>query len=132
MAVTQKKKALFAVLAVIVAAALLTGIYLAFRPTGEAGSKTITLTVVLPEEKREHQIETNAAYLGEALKTAGLISGKEGAYGLFVTEVDGVLADDSLQQWWCLTKGGAEVTTGIDSTPIADGEHFELTLTTGY
>lgn len=132
MAVTQKKKVLIAVLAVVVAAALLTGVYLFLRPTGEAGAKTITLAVVLPDGERTHQIHTDAAYLGEALKAEGLISGRDGSYGLFVTEVDGVTADESLQQWWCLTKGGAEVTTGIDSTPIADGERFELTLTTGY
>ena len=132
MAVTQKKKAVFIVLAVVVAAALLTGVYFVFRPTGEAGAKTVTLSVVLPEGTKEHQIETDAAYLGEALKEKGLISGSEGAYGLFVTEVDGVVADESLQQWWCLTKGGEAVTTGIDSTPISNGERFELTLTTGY
>ncbi len=129
---TQKKKILIAVLVVVVAAALLTGAYFFLRPTGEAGGKTITLSVVLPDGERSHQVHTDAAYLGEALKAEGLISGKEGPYGLFVSEVDGVTADESLQQWWCLTKDGAEVTTGIDATPIADGEQFELTLTTGY
>ena len=128
----QKKKVLIAVFAVAFAAVLLTGVYLLLRPTGEAGAKTVTLAVVLPDGERMHQVHTDAAYLGEALKAEGLISGREGSYGLFVTEVDGVAADESLQQWWCLTKDGAEVNTGIDSTPIADGERFELTLTTGY
>ena len=31
-----------------------------------------------------------------------------------------------------VTKGGADVFTGVESTPIADGDKFELTLKTGY
>lgn len=46
--------------------------------------------------------------------------------------MDGYTADESAQEWWCLTKGGQSVNTGVDSTPIADGDAFELTLTTGW
>ena len=42
--------------------------------------------------------------------------------------VDGETAQDSLNQWWCVTKGGERVNTGADLTPIADGDRFELTL----
>lgn len=49
-----------------------------------------------------------------------------------VTTVNGVTADSSLEEWWCFTKGGETLNTGVDSTPIADGDHFEITLTTGY
>ena len=41
-------------------------------------------------------------------------------------------ADDSQQQWWCFTKGGEMLETGVDTTPIADGDAFEITLTEGY
>ena len=46
--------------------------------------------------------------------------------------VNGVTADDAQQQWWCFTKGGEMVNTGVDDTPIADGDTFEITLTTGW
>ena len=45
-------------------------------------------------------------------------------------EVDGVEADDSKSQWWCITKDGEQVNTGVDATPIEDGDHYELTLST--
>ena len=45
---------------------------------------------------------------------------------------DGEQADDSKQQWWCLTKGGEMVNTSADLTPIADGDRYELTLKEGY
>nr|WP_325259308.1 hypothetical protein [uncultured Oscillibacter sp.] len=40
-------------------------------------------------------------------------------------------ADKSRQQWWCITKGGERVNTGADAAPIADEDHFEITLETG-
>ena len=46
--------------------------------------------------------------------------------------MDGETADESKQEWWKLTKEGEMVNTGADVTPIADGEHYELTLTVGY
>ena len=52
--------------------------------------------------------------------------------GLFFYTVDVETVDDANQEWWCLTKGGESLMTGADSTPIADGDQFELTLTVGY
>ena len=60
------------------------------------------------------------------------MQGEESQYGLYVTTVNGLTADESQQQSWCFTKGGEDVMTGVDSTPIADGDHFEITLKTGY
>ena len=77
-------------------------------------------------------MHTDEEYLGAALENEKLIQGTQGQYGLFVTAVDGEKADDAKQQWWCLTKGGATVDTGVDTTPIADGDAYELTLTTGW
>ena len=47
---------------------------------------------------------------------------------MFITEVDGETAEDSSQQWWCITKGGSTVNTSADQTPIEDNDAFELTL----
>ena len=35
---------------------------------------------------------------------------------------------ESANQWWAISKSGEMATTGVDTTPIADGDHFELTL----
>ena len=39
---------------------------------------------------------------------------------------------EAKEEWWCFTKDGEDVMTGVDSTPVADGDHFEITLKTGY
>lgn len=119
--------------ALAAAIAVLLCVWLCLKPSGVAGGKELDVRVVYADESsKDFHISTDAAYLGEALKEAELIEGEEGPYGLFITTVDGVAADDSLQQWWCVTKGGESVTTGADTTPIEDGDHFELTLKTGY
>ena len=88
----------------------------------DAGEKTLSI------HTRAFTVTTDENYLGPALEAEGLIEGEKGQYGLFITTVDGVKADDSKNQWWCITKGGEDVYTGADSTPIADGDCFELTL----
>lgn len=114
--------------AAIVAVALVFGVK-ALLPKGDSGEKSISIQVVVSEEDvREFTVNTAEEFLGPALENEGLIEGENSEYGLFVTTVDGVKADDSQNQWWCVTKGGEDVYTGVDTTPIADGDCFELTL----
>lgn len=129
----EKKKIVIAVAALIAVAAVFAGIYFAFgRPETEQGSKTVTVEVAAPDYTKTHEIKTDAEFLGEVLKAEGIIEGDDGQYGFFITSVDSIKADSSKQQWWCITKGGADVVTGVDATPIADGDSFELTLKEGY
>lgn len=119
--------------ALAAAVIVLLGVWFFLKPSGVTGSKELDVQVVYADtSSKDFHISTDAAYLGEALKEAELIEGEDGPYGMFITAVDGVLADDSLQQWWCVTKEGESVTTGADATPIEDGDHFEFTLKTGY
>lgn len=119
------------VLIVLIAAFAL--IFTLTRPTVQKGAKTVQIEVVVSEtDTRSFTLHTDAEFLGQALKEENLVSGTDSGYGLFITSVDGVTADSSKQQWWCITKSGGTVDTGVDSTPIADGDQFELTLTTGY
>ena len=131
----KNKKQVWIAVAVLAAAVLAAlGLWLGFgRPSGSAGIKHIEVTVSFSaEEQKVHQISTDAEFLGQALTEEKIIEGEEGPYGLFITSADGVKAEESLQQWWCITKGGEDVVTGADLTPIADGDRFELTLKTGY
>lgn len=128
---TKKLLALAAAAAVLVA--VLAGVWFFTRPKGTAGEKELGLTVVYADESSdEFTLCTDAEFLRGALEEQQLIAGDEGEFGLFIKTVNGVTVDESQQQWWCLTQGGAEVMTGVDSTPIADGDHFELTLVTGW
>ncbi len=77
-------------------------------------------------------LETEAQTLREALEENDLVEGTESEYGLFVTSVNGVVADEANQEWWCFTKSGESLMTGVDGIQIADGDHYEITLTSGY
>lgn len=125
------KKTLFAVAALAVVAALMLGLWYFTRPETQAGDKTVVVEVVHADgNSREFTCQTDEEYLGPLLLEEKLAEGEQGAYGLFITTVDGETAQDSLRQWWCITKGGERVDTGVDTTPIADGDHFELTMST--
>ena len=120
------------VLAVLIAAAVLcTACHEAETQTG---SKTITVEIIVEgADTVTKTLRTDAEFLrGAPAPEEGLVAGEESAYGLFVKTVNGITADDAKQQWWCFTKGGEDLFTGVDSTPIADGDKFEITLKTGY
>ena len=100
---------------------------------GDAASKEITVLVVHGDQsEKSFTYQTDEEFLGPVLKAEGLVDGEESSMGIFIKTVDGETVDDANQEWWCLTKGGESLMTGADSTPIADGDQFELTLTVGY
>lgn len=103
------------------------------QPETIAGAKEIDV-IVIHADKTENTFtyQTDAEYLADVLLENRLAEGETGSYGLFITTVDGETADDSKQQWWCITKGGERVNSGADTLPVADGDQFELTLTEGY
>lgn len=100
---------------------------------GPIGEKNFTLQVVHSDGSQvTRTVTTKKDTVGEALLDAGIIDGEQGAYGLYVRTVDGETADEAQEQWWCLTKGGQSVNTGVDSTSIEAGATYEMTLTVGY
>jgi len=131
----SKKTGLIAVLlllALVIAAAVA---YFVFVPQIKASAdvKNINVTVLHSEgQEKVFQLETRAETLGEALVEAGLITGEEGPYGIYILTVDGETVDESLQQWWCLTKGGQQHNHSADSTVLTDGDAYELTFTEGW
>ena len=130
---SKNTKKIIAVLVLLVLVAAAVFAYIGFSPKANAGGKEIAVTVIHGDgSEKLFELSTDAESLRDALEPEGIIEGSESEYGLFVTTVDGETADDSLQQWWCFTKGGEDLFTGVDDTPIADGDHFEATLTTGW
>lgn len=128
----RKKPALYVILLAVVMALFL-GIWLIARPQSSAGDKDLTIQVIHGDlSNRTFEIATSAEYLAEALTENAIVQGEEGPYGLFILSADGETADETNQEWWCITRGGESLTTGASSTPIADGETYELTLTVGY
>lgn len=129
----KKKSTIIAavVLVLVVAAAGL--LYMKFKPGTTAGEKEVEITVVHGDESQTaFTYDTDAEYLGEVMLERELVDGEKGEFGLFIKTADGETADESKQQWWCITKGGEKVNTSADTTPIQDGDKFELTLKEGY
>jgi len=94
-----------------------------------------TINVVIVDDKGQKlnfEVKTDADNLGDALIGAGLVKGEQGDYGLYIKYVCDIRADyEQDGAYWQLTKGGEYLMTGADSTPIADGETYELTYTKG-
>lgn len=75
------------------------------KPAASEGEKHITVTVIHGDQTENvFEFDTDAKYLGEVLESENLVDGESGEYGLFITTVDEETADDSKQQWWCITK----------------------------
>lgn len=129
----SNKKAIIAVIALVVIIAAFIGVYFATKKAPVEGEKTITVSVVDKDgASEEFTYQTDREFLGEVLQDEKLVEGETGEFGLFITSVNGITADESNQEWWCITKTGEQVNTSADQTPIADGESYELTLKVGY
>ena len=104
-------------------------IYTENKEFGE-GAKTCTVLVTVGDHNVTFTLHTDEEYLGAALLAHELITGEEGAYGLYVKTVNGVRAvweEDGT--YWALYVNGGYGMTGVDTTPITDGDAFELRRT---
>ena len=91
-----------------------------------SGAKTVYVTVKAEEQSIVFTVKTDKEYLGEALSEHELITGEEGQYGLYITAVNGMAIAEGEKAYWALYKDGAYSMTGVDTTPIASGECYEL------
>lgn len=122
-----------ACIALVAVIAIFGIIYFVNSAKPQEGVKTITVTVVHKDKtSKDFTVKTTEENLEAALLQDKIVSGDTGDYGLFITEADGEKADQNNQEWWCITKGGANVDTAASLTMIADGDKYELTLTVGY
>ena len=94
------------------------------------GETTVMLEVKVEDKSVTFTINTDKETLGDALLEHGLIEGEDSAYGLYVKKVNGITADyDTDGAYWSLEKNGEYSMTGVDTTIIADGEHYEFVYT---
>lgn len=127
----KNKKLWIGVIALVAVIAIFLGVYFATRPQTTAGAKTYTVTVVHADgSSKDFTYHTDEEYLGAALLAEGLIAGDDGAYGLYVTTVDGEVADyDKDGSYWAFYVGEEYAQLGIDQTPVNDGDSFRLVYT---
>jgi cell division protein YceG involved in septum cleavage len=119
------------ILAVLIIAFSLVYAFALAKPA--VGNKSIRVEIVQTDgAKKSIDIKTNAEYLRQALEEQKLIQGKESATGLYVLTVNGRTVDEANKEWLCFTKNGEALMTGVDTTPIKDGDKFEITFTVGW
>ena len=95
-----------------------------------SGAVTVEVEVVVEEKSVTFTISTDAATLGDALLEHGLIAGENGAYGLYVKTVNGILADYDVDcSYWAFYKGGEYLMAGVDAEYVTNGAHYEIVYT---
>ena len=129
----MNKKPVLSAIALAAAAAVLLGVYFMARPETTAGEKELTIQVVHGDQsEKSFEVTTSAEFLADVLQEHDIAQGEDGPYGLYILTADGETVDEGNQEWWCVTRCGESLTTGACETPVADGVHYELTLTVGY
>ncbi len=98
---------------------------------GERAEITITVQVKGSDGNvTDFVIKTKEAFLRGALEQEKLVEGDESEYGLFVKFVNGERADYDLDKaYWSFYKGDDYLMSGIDTTPISDGDVFRIEYT---
>lgn len=127
----KQTKLIIAVAVIVAVVVVMAGIYFATRPDTAQGAKTITVEVVHGDgSSKEFTYHTDSEYLGEVLLAEGLVAGDQGEFGLYILTVDG---EDAIFEesgaYWALYQNGEMTTTGADTTPIQDGDSFQLVYT---
>ncbi len=90
--------------------------------------KSFTFEVVDKDGNAEtFDITTDKATVGEALLEEGLIVGEDGPYGLYVTEVNGIVADYNVDgTYWAFYVDGGYAASGVDTTDVTDGATYSF------
>lgn len=91
------------------------------------GETVFTLQVEALDKTLAFTVKTNEKTVGEALLKCGLIEGDEGQYGLYIKEVNGILADyDVNKRYWAFYINDEYAMTGVDTTEIKEGDAYSL------
>lgn len=91
------------------------------------GEKTVEVEVKVEEQSVTFTIHTDADTLGAALLEHELIAGEDGQFGIYVKSVNGIVADyDVNKSYWGFYQNGEYLMSGVDTTAIVGGEHFEI------
>ena len=90
------------------------------------GKTQFNFTVVDKDGKETvFDIHTDKTIVGDALLELDLIAGEEGAYGLYVKQVNGITADyDVDQTYWAFYVNGEYGMAGVDVTAIEAGATY--------
>ena len=124
----MNKKNWIVLIALVVVVALLVGVYFATRPRGNDDMKAFTVTITHKDgTQKVLNCKSDAEMVGDYLQAEGLVKGEDGAYGLYIHEVDGeraVYEEDGA--FWAFYVDGEQSLTGVDQTALEEGQNYEL------
>lgn len=97
------------------------------------GAKTFPLEITDKDGNTVHvTVNTDEETVGAALEALNLVEGEESDYGLYVDTVNGITADYKVDgTYWAFYINGEYANTGLDQTPIVDGETYTLMVVEG-
>lgn len=97
------------------------------------GSKTFPLTITDGEGNVVNiTVNTDEDTVGGALLALGIVAGENNEYGLYVKEVNGIIADyEADGTYWAFYIDGEYAMIGVDQTPIVEGQSYQLTVEKG-
>ncbi len=103
--------------------------YTADTTLGE-GEKSVAVEVKVEDKSVTFTIKTDADTVGAALLEHDLIAGEDSQFGMYIKSVNGITADyDADQSYWSFWINGEYAMTGVDTTPITEGESYCLEYT---
>ena len=90
--------------------------------------KSFTFIVVEENGKEtSFSVTSKKKMVGAALLSEGLIEGDDGAYGLYVKKVNGILAEyETTGTYWAFYVNGEYAFTGVDKTEVVDGATYSF------
>lgn len=132
---SKKAKSILVAVGVLLLAAAMIAAYFTFVKKPVEGSKTIEISITHKDgAEKKFTLHTDAQYLLDAIKEydEDLLQGEQAQYGLYIKTIDGYTCNETAQEWWGYTKSGEYVETGVELTPIYDGDSYEFKLNVGY
>ncbi len=92
------------------------------------GATTFNVTVTDKDgNETKFEIHTDKETVGAALLELELIAGEEGAYGLYIKQVNGITADyDVDKTYWAFYIDGEYAMSGADTTTITEGSTYSF------
>lgn len=82
--------------------------------------------------KTQLPIMTDVETVGDALQKLGYIKGEQGPYGLYIKEVNGIVADYDIDgTYWAFYINDEMSVKGVDQTTIVDGDVYSFRVEKG-
>ncbi|MBQ7838090.1 MAG: DUF4430 domain-containing protein [Clostridia bacterium] len=102
------------------------------NPGDDGYQKSFTFEVVDKDgNKKQTEILTNGKYVGKVLQELEYIKGEQGDYGIYIKEVDGIVADYDVDgTYWAFYVDGEMSMTGADQVEIVDGSVYSFRVET--